>query len=163
MVPELASNLPQETSQKVPTTISYKDSIKWGFQTPHSGEVLRAVKLLLDDGKGKRYTPALESKKIMKKMKKDVVEVIGEYLQQLVAHATELLDRRLGYTLDCMDLKYILTVPAVWSDKAKNSTLRAATSAGIESSKLSLVSEPEAAAIYCLNTLTHSIKVNPTP
>ena len=144
----------------MPSTISYKDGdMKWGFQTPHSGEVLGAVKILLDEGQGKSYDPASESKKIISKMNKDPVDIVGEYLQKIVSHSTQLLERRFGNTLSRMELKYVLTVPAVWSDKAKNSTLRAGISAGIPVSNVSLVSEPEAAALHCLDSLTHTLKV----
>ncbi|RJE18443.1 Hsp70 protein [Aspergillus sclerotialis] len=128
------------TSQKVPSTISYKDGdMKWG--------VLRALKLLLDEGQGMSYDPARESKNIINKMNKDTVDIVGEYLQRIVSHSTQLLERRFGNTLNCMELKYVLTVPAVWSDRAKTSTLRAGISAGIPASNVSLVSEPEAAAL----------------
>lgn len=119
--------------------------------------MVRGIKLLLDEGQGRSYTPTLESKRLIQKPDKDTVEVVGDYLNNLVSHATELINRRFGYTLDCMDLKYVLTVPAVWSDGAKNSTLRAGTTAA---SSTTLVSEPEAAATICLNSLEHSIKVS---
>ena len=152
------------TSQKVPTTISYKDGdIQWGFQTPYSGEVIRAVKLLLDEGQARIYDHARESKKIINKMNKDIVEIVGDYLGKIISHVNQILDRRFGNTLSCMELNYVLTVPAVWSDKAKNSTLRAGISAGIPASSVSLVSEPEAAALYCLNSMTHSIQVRLIP
>jgi molecular chaperone DnaK (HSP70) len=51
-------------------------------------------------------------------------------------------------------VRYCLTVPAMWTDKAKNLMRRAATKAGIiqpddHRDRLMLVSEPEAAALYC--------------
>jgi molecular chaperone DnaK (HSP70) len=52
-----------------------------------------------------------------------------------------------------MDLQFIMTVPAVWSDKAKDATMQAATLAGIPSAGLFLVSEPEAAAVYAIQTI----------
>jgi molecular chaperone DnaK (HSP70) len=44
---------------------------------------------------------------------------------------------------------YVITVPAIWSDDAKNLTRLAATRAGIPGDKLNLITEPEAAALYC--------------
>jgi hypothetical protein len=44
---------------------------------------------------------------------------------------------------------YIMTVPAIWTDKAKDLTREAAVQAGIPPSSLVLTTEPEAAAQYC--------------
>lgn len=52
-----------------------------------------------------------------------------------------------------MNLQFILTVPAVWSDKAKDATMQAACLAGIPSQDLFLVSEPEAAAVYAIRSI----------
>lgn len=118
------------------------------------------MKLLLDEGQGRSYPPAFEARRILEKLGKDAVDVVGEYLGFLVAHTNELLDRRFGGTLESMDLEYFLTVPAVWSDKAKHSTLQAAIAAGIPSGSVTLVSEPEAAAIYSLHIMKDSVKVS---
>jgi molecular chaperone DnaK (HSP70) len=46
-------------------------------------------------------------------------------------------------------METILTVPAVWSDKAKSDTLQCAHRAGFgEMDKIRLITEPEAAAVY---------------
>ena len=47
---------------------------------------------------------------------------------------------------------YFITVPAIWSDLAKDLTRQAAARAGIPDEKLFLVTEPEAAALYCATT-----------
>src|SRR5271170_4196930 len=47
---------------------------------------------------------------------------------------------------------YLITVPAIWSDLAKDLTRQAATRAGIPDDKLFLVTELEAAALYCATT-----------
>jgi molecular chaperone DnaK (HSP70) len=47
---------------------------------------------------------------------------------------------------------YLITVPAIWSDMAKDLTRQAAARAGIPDEKLFLVTEPEAAALYCATT-----------
>nr|XP_022296996.1 heat shock 70 kDa protein 12A-like [Crassostrea virginica]XP_022296997.1 heat shock 70 kDa protein 12A-like [Crassostrea virginica] len=46
------------------------------------------------------------------------------------------------------DIKWILTVPAIWSDPAKAFMRRAAVEAGIDSNMLTIALEPEAAAIF---------------
>ena len=48
--------------------------------------------------------------------------------------------------------EYIITVPAVWTEKARELTAQCAVDAGMGSEeKLHLVSEPEAAAIYAIS------------
>ncbi|CAD0083296.1 unnamed protein product [Aureobasidium vineae] len=65
------------------------------------------------------------------------------------------MKRRYGSVLiENTDIEWIVTVPAIWSDTAKDATLKAAQMAGLgRSSKLSLVTEPEAAAIYAFKVL----------
>lgn len=56
--------------------------------------------------------------------------------------------------------EYILSVPAIWSDPAKNKTLECAFNAGYGDrsipSSIRLVSEPEAAAVYAITTVIRS-------
>ncbi|CAC5384393.1 unnamed protein product [Mytilus coruscus] len=47
------------------------------------------------------------------------------------------------------DVHWVLTVPAIWSDSAKQFMREAAKKAGISDKLLTLAYEPEAAAIYC--------------
>jgi molecular chaperone DnaK (HSP70) len=56
--------------------------------------------------------------------------------------------------LETLDKQLVVTVPAVWSERAKDQTLKAVTKAKWAASKISLVSEPEAAAIYTLKGMT---------
>lgn len=74
-------------------------------------------------------------------------------MKQLVDHAKHVLERCFGMISQEMDLRFVLSVPAVWSDKAKDGTLRAAIQAGIPGKDVSLVSEPEAAALYTLRSI----------
>jgi molecular chaperone DnaK (HSP70) len=148
------------TSQKVPTLCSYDDErMKWGHQTDQSSQpgtqnrLIQGVKLLLDESQKFRYAPAIESQGIIKDLKKTAVEVAGDDLEKLVVHAREVLTRRFGTALRAMDLEYILTVPAVWSDKGKDLTMQAAHRAGISSDSLRLLSEPEAAAVCAIRTI----------
>ncbi|KAJ5365517.1 hypothetical protein N7517_008403 [Penicillium concentricum] len=141
------------TSQKVPTLCSYENNgMKWGHQTDQSSHpgsehgLIQGVKLLLDESQKLRYKPATDSQEIIKDLRKTPVDVAGDYLQKLVGHAREILRRRFGIALLAMDLEYILTVPAIWSDKAQYLTMQAAHRAGISPASLRLLSEPEAAA-----------------
>ncbi|CAG7936187.1 unnamed protein product [Penicillium nalgiovense] len=148
------------TSQKVPTICSYdNERIKWGYQTDqsiHPGKhqrLIQGVKLLLDESQKFRYLPASNSQEIIKDLNKTPVEVAGDYLGKVVAHAQDVLARRFGTALQTMDLEYILTVPAVWSDKGKDYTRLAAQWAGVSPASLRLLSEPEAAAVCAIRTI----------
>ncbi|KAJ6066964.1 actin-like ATPase domain-containing protein [Penicillium canescens] len=142
------------TTLKVPSIISYEKEVsKWGYQVGPLCEVIRGSKLLLDESQGKEYAPSLASKALLAQYGKDAVQASGEYLGHLVLHVRDTLQRRFGDAANSMELKFVLTVPAVWSDKAKDATLRAAIMAGIDSQQISLVSEPEAAALHSLRTI----------
>ncbi|CAG8290055.1 unnamed protein product [Penicillium salamii] len=153
-----------KTTEKVPTLLAYRDSkLAWGHQVDHPGnrldDTIEGVKLLLDEKQIYRFEPASHSKQIIKKMNKTPVDVVADYLERLVAHLMEVLNRRFSTALQTMELRYILTVPAVWSDKAKDATLRAAHMAKIPASALTLLAEPEAAAVYAIQTIQpNSIK-----
>ncbi|KAM0208327.1 hypothetical protein ACHAPA_000240 [Fusarium lateritium] len=54
-------------------------------------------------------------------------------------------------------MDFVVTVPAIWSPKAKQSTEQAAAMAGFcGNQRIQLISEPEAAALYTLKTLSPS-------
>lgn len=56
--------------------------------------------------------------------------------------------RKQQTSLEIEDIKWILTVPAIWSDPAKAFMRAAAVEAGIDSEMLTIALEPEAAALY---------------
>ncbi|KAI9367138.1 actin-like ATPase domain-containing protein [Aspergillus egyptiacus] len=139
------------TSVKVPSTISYTSgSLNWGYQIGPLTEACRGIKLLFDEDPETEYSPSVASKPLLTKYGKDVVQVAADYMRQLVRQVGEVILRRLGVALEKCSLQFVLTVPAVWSDKAKDATLRAAVQAGICERSLSLVAEPEAAALYVM-------------
>ncbi|KAF3185167.1 hypothetical protein TWF225_005652 [Orbilia oligospora] len=86
-----------------------------------------------------------------------VTELVTDYLSALRAHITETLTAVYGPTfLKRSKLKYILTVPAIWSEKAKETHLEAAGKAGYGSKEeLDLISEPQAASIAAFRSLGH--------
>lgn len=79
------------------------------------------------------------------------VDYASDYLTCIVDHVLhESLPRQFGASfLENQQISYVVTVPAIWSDKAKDLTRQAAVRAGIDQSKLMLITEPEAAALYC--------------
>lgn len=80
---------------------------------------------------------------------------VTDYLAQLYKHTMDTLKRRYGANfVDETVVEFVLTVPAVWSDAAKNATLLAAERAGMGSRhELQLISEPEVA--YILQSVNH--------
>ncbi|KAH2737389.1 hypothetical protein KXV39_008198 [Aspergillus fumigatus] len=142
------------TSPKVPSVLSYDGfNITWGYQVHPFAEAFQGIKLLLDENQEIKYAPSLASKALLKKHKKDAVQVTADYLNRLISHAKSILQRRFDISAHDMNLRFVLTVPATWSDKAKDKTLSAAIKASIQPQDVSLISEPEAAALYALRAI----------
>lgn len=58
----------------------------------------------------------------------------------------------------------IVTVPAVWSERAKDLTLKAVSKADFGAQKTWIVTEPEVAAVYALRDMMHVPRdVRPRP
>ncbi|KAH1613864.1 hypothetical protein KXV74_004355 [Aspergillus fumigatus] len=143
-----------KTSPKVPSVLSYDGlNINWGYQVHPFAEAFQGIKLLLDESQEIKYAPSLASGALLKKYKKDAVQVTADYLNRLVSHAKSILQRRFDIGPHDMNLRFVLTVPATWSDKAKDKTLSAAIKASIQPQDVSLISEPEAAALYALRAI----------
>ena len=85
----------------------------------------------------------------------DCEYLITTYLALLREHVNCLINGRYGGagTMN-MRREYIITVPAIWSDTAKNTTLLCAEAAGMgDRDNIRIISEPEAAGIYALKTM----------
>ncbi|KAG0286387.1 hypothetical protein BGZ96_009490 [Linnemannia gamsii] len=83
-----------------------------------------------------------------------VLDAIADYLKAFHEYAAGEIEQQLGKRYTRERFRYCLTVPAMWSDKAKGVMRRAAIQAGMikqndKEDRLMLVSEPEAAALYC--------------
>ncbi|RPA91804.1 actin-like ATPase domain-containing protein [Choiromyces venosus 120613-1] len=147
------------TSAKVPSEISYGPSgVKWGFGIPYKEPRLAWFKLLLDPSKyslANATNSPLTKTKQMIPVGKRPVNVVADYLSELHKHTIDHLEKTLGKeVVKVSPLDFTLTVPAVWSDAAKNLTLQAAELAGLgRKSSLRLISEPEAAALCCLRDI----------
>lgn len=82
------------------------------------------------------------------------VSNIADYLRALHKHVLEDVTKGFAKNYDPDTFRYCLTVPAMWSDLAKHSMRKAAVMAGLirqndPQDRLILISEPEAAALYC--------------
>ncbi|KAK6347912.1 hypothetical protein TWF718_005732 [Orbilia javanica] len=97
---------------------------------------------------------------------KSAMDVSADYLRLLYNELMEkILRKRLPETLDLTPIHFVFTVPAIWGHQAQEATKWAAKKAGFcdrESDTLSLVSEPEAAAMYVLKAM-HEANFSRTP
>ncbi|KAI8091300.1 uncharacterized protein B0P05DRAFT_625058 [Gilbertella persicaria] len=139
---------------KTPTLSAYKRSdpskmIEWGHG---------AKKLMLKPQAAKENITLANFKlNLDETLQRGVAENqnnIADYLKALHQHVLEDVTRGFAKNYDPDTFRYCLTVPAMWSDLAKNSMRRAAIKAELikkedPQDRLILISEPEAAALYC--------------
>ena len=98
-----------------------------------------------DDGDGPPAYPGKEPK-----------DIVADYLSGVKDHVFRHLRREFGPVLfNTCEIEVVVTVPAVWSDKAKDLTFQAVMKAGFAGKKemIKMITEPEAAATYTLKTL----------
>ncbi|KAL2060170.1 hypothetical protein VTL71DRAFT_9565 [Oculimacula yallundae] len=146
------SSLGGTTSEKVPTELRYTTpDIEWGYQIPSGAERHQWFKLGFADSNIEGMVQSEESERLT-----------TDYLAQLYSHLMYTLEQRFGTAIvRSMNLEFCITVPAIWSEAAKQKTLEACQNAGLESSaEILLVSEPEAAAVSALHGLDpHELNV----
>lgn len=95
---------------------------------------------------------------------RDVDKLVTDYISALGDHLMYTLREKLGAgVMKNTPLEFIVTVPAIWSDLAKDKTKKACQRApglSATTAAIHLISEPEAAAIYALHGLDpHGLKV----
>jgi molecular chaperone DnaK (HSP70) len=155
----------RQYDEKTPSIIAYKDGrpVAWGglMNRTHKTRV-HCFKLGLQEGVGQHYQnsnassllggflndcnwrhPDLPSKTAVDYCA-DYLTLVGEYVMNKV-----LPDHFGEEFLRNQQISFAITVPAIWSDKAKDATREAAERAGIPNRRLTLITEPEAAAQYC--------------
>ena len=162
-------------SEKIPTQLSYKTTPPiWGAKVRSTEdhepriahfklgleETVREVYHAGSDARLKRqsskssvlggylsnpdwYHPLLPEKKAVD-FTADYLSAVCDYI--LKVRLPTVFDERF---LERQQISYVITVPAIWSEKAKELTRRAAYKAGIQRRRLILITEPEAAALYC--------------
>ncbi|XP_022320831.2 heat shock 70 kDa protein 12A-like [Crassostrea virginica] len=74
--------------------------------------------------------------------------VFSQAIKYLMDHLDDALKTK-GIEIQEGDIEWVLTVPAIWNDPAKQFMRQAAEMAGIESHCLVIALEPEAASIFC--------------
>ncbi|PWY74562.1 actin-like ATPase domain-containing protein [Aspergillus sclerotioniger CBS 115572] len=162
------------TSEKVPSEVTYEYSNSgpkclWGFQIIDSMPRIQWIKLgLAPDqklGVGSRLSSTYsDCHRIPVLYHSSAENVVTDYLRSLREHAVSILRSKLGNSLDSTNLEFVITVPAIWPDRAKMATLTCAEKAGFgESSAIRIISEPEAAAIHSLRASSpHGLEIGDT-
>ncbi|KAI0112375.1 hypothetical protein GGR51DRAFT_568510 [Nemania sp. FL0031] len=148
-------------SQKVPSKIYYdKDgSLSWGFKIPAGVEAIEWFKLLLLNNNDlqdhlQESSHLHDAQQSLRRLGQSPVQLVADYLKVLWDHALGQICNAKGQDLiNGMPFYIVLTVPAIWTDYARDRMRQAAGLAGILKPRLagdtilSFVSEPEAAAI----------------
>ncbi|KAK3611842.1 hypothetical protein CHS0354_040516 [Potamilus streckersoni] len=153
----------QNVSYKAPTTILVREDgktlDKFGYEAEdqfaqfaeddadelNTWYYFRRFKMLLHDRKIKRdMMLESENSKTLPAMR--VFALTIKYLMNdiLVDIGKKMMD-----VLDESHIRWVLTVPAIWDETAKQFMREAATEAGIPSNQLTLALEPEVASLYC--------------
>ncbi|KAI7897314.1 uncharacterized protein EV154DRAFT_454752 [Mucor mucedo] len=136
---------------QTPTRSAYTNGklIKWGGfgEVAKFIQIISLFKLHLDETKKDLNIPELASGI-------DVEQAISDYLKAIFEHTCGQLEAHFGRSFDTNKLRFCLTVPVIWTEKAKIIMRDAVIRAGLISKedpqdRLLLVGEPEAAAMYC--------------
>ncbi|KAG0001684.1 Heat shock 70 kDa protein 12A [Entomortierella chlamydospora] len=143
---------------KTPTLNLYKEvngkhtMMEWGWKSKLEMESPSASKHI----QLAQYKPYLDENLVLTPWKNvvSVPDAISDYLYAFHEYAAEKILQEFGPSYSRKSFRYCLTVPAMWSDKAKDVMRRAAIRANVitkadHPERLMLVSEPEAAALYC--------------
>ncbi|KAF2161198.1 hypothetical protein M409DRAFT_28240 [Zasmidium cellare ATCC 36951] len=97
---------------------------------------------------------------------KSEIDVAADYLFKLRQAMRNQLQKTLGevFNREERNIRYFLTVPAIWNDAGKAATRAAAIQAGFlrdeNDNRLTLITEPEAAAMFCSKTGLLNLKVH---
>jgi len=140
--------------EKVPSSICYENGKphRWGYRAESDDNALKWIKVLLETSPRFAEKVALveKSNELLQRLNKKADEVVADYLRFLWQYtdADIIAFKGSGYT-SRYDLQVFLTVPAIWSDEAKERVLSAGKAAGLPQN-VTCISEPEAAALYVL-------------
>ncbi|XP_060582887.1 heat shock 70 kDa protein 12A-like [Ruditapes philippinarum] len=77
------------------------------------------------------------------------IDVFAMAIEYLVNDMHDVINKRMFGVLERSEVHWVITVPAFWTDSAKQFMRKAGEQAGIDDCKLSIALEPEAASIFC--------------
>ena len=162
---EVVKRWPKADQQKIPTKLAYDDTgqaVQWGSGvTGTQKTTISCFKLGLQSGLEAHYkrnfggsTGFLTDSnwKSPNLPNKAPVDFAADYLSFITEYVTmKYFPQTFGGNAFLADqnIAYVVTVPACWSQKAKDLTRQAAVRANIPQSSLLFIIEPEAAALYC--------------
>ena len=162
--PDSEGSLEGQTQDKVPTELVYEDDeVKWGFGISEKEPRHQWFKLGLDptqdDDVSHLSIEFPDPKALPPSYDDDSTQLVSDYLTCLRKHAYNILRLKLGQgVLNTTPVEFIVTVPAIWEDAAKDRTATCATAAGM-GEFVRTISEPEAAVVYTLDTMDpHNLK-----
>ncbi|KAK0627759.1 hypothetical protein B0T14DRAFT_422206 [Immersiella caudata] len=162
---------------KVPSVLTYSSSSsqKWGYDVGNSAYVIRWTKLKLevptrlDALKSMKHTlqeadmldfgPGKPQSDIPRHLIRTSADIVNDYLKEVLHQVRlDIENVRDSRSLEQFPVDVVITHPAVWDERGKNLTFRAATSAlkaafqniKVRPGYLRLASEPEACAQYTL-------------
>ncbi|XP_045205239.1 heat shock 70 kDa protein 12A-like [Mercenaria mercenaria] len=98
-----------------------------------SGQLTRDV--MIPDDKGRQMAALLVFSISIKYLKDHLMDTLGKRMTGILPG----------------DIKWVLTVPAIWSDGSKQFMREAAEKAGIKKESLIIALEPEAASLFCMH------------
>jgi molecular chaperone DnaK (HSP70) len=151
-------NPASQYAEKTPTVLSYNtDPPTWGgyVRTQHRPQI-SGFKLGLEPNIFQHYNRLPKNLNglgtVPQLPGKLPVDFTTDYLACVHNHVQRVCFPRLfgADVLEYQRMRYIVTIPAIWSDEAKALTRRAACRAfDVSNEHLQLITEPEAAALYC--------------
>ncbi|KAL8916869.1 MAG: hypothetical protein Q9208_008301 [Pyrenodesmia sp. 3 TL-2023] len=148
------------SKDKVPTELQLMNNhYKWGSQIASNAKRLQWFKLGLDATAQPAPSTIAEEFPDQRATTPDDEQspqvLATEYLRALREHFLAVLKARLPASVfSTTPIEYVLTVPAIWSPAAVETTKICAQDAGMgKKEKLRIVSEPEAAAIWSLHRI----------
>ncbi|KAF7896081.1 hypothetical protein EAF00_006096 [Botryotinia globosa] len=163
-------------SWKTPTRIAYSQenskikNNKWGFQVTSKMKSYSWTKLLLDNNAAamEHDDPSLTSLAGSGMLQlppfRDAAGVCEDYLHEVYTHVSGILREQMtDLTFENTPMECWVALPAVWSEEAKDATLKAARNAGFwerSGDEIYTIAEPEAAAIATLKEYAKSDSFN---
>ncbi|XP_045173653.1 heat shock 70 kDa protein 12B-like isoform X2 [Mercenaria mercenaria] len=106
----------------------------------------KRFKMLLFKDQGITRSATLEDESGKKLPAMTVFSLSIDYIKKNVL---DTLNKQVDNSLEVDEIHWVLTVPAIWNDAAKQFMREAAQKAGIPGKNLTICLEPEAASIYC--------------
>ena len=145
-----------ENSEKVPTRIAYDANTSWGFIVDAEAEHYQEFKLGLEKTSLQHHAtladefPAPNS---LPYILRSPTQLSSDFLTKLREWLEVDVDKSMGEgTFAATKVEYVITVPAIWSEKAKNLTRLCAQQAGM-GDRVKMISEPEAAMVHAMSKL----------